>query len=93
MIDKSNLPKGAKIWYFTFLGSDPVYKDCVQPIIAGNYMDARYAMFEKYGDHWGFQYSEEQWDDWCNRRPVYFPVEQELEIINVVKEESESAKS
>lgn len=56
-------------------------------------MDARYAMFEKYGDHWGFQYNEEQWDDWCKRRPVYFPVEQELDVINVMKEESESVKS
>lgn len=93
MIDESNLPKGSRIWYFTFLGSDPVHKNHVQPIIARSYMDARYAMFEKYGSYWAFQYSEDEWNKWCEERPVYFPVEQELEIINVVKEESENAHS
>lgn len=72
----------SKIWYFTFLGSDPIHKNHVQPIIARSYMDARYAMFEKYGSNWAFQYSEDEWNKWCNERPNYFPVEKELEIID-----------
>lgn len=77
-------------WYFTFMGSDEVHRNCVQPIIANSYMEARYAMFEKYGDNWAFQYSEDQWNDWNITRPVGFPIERELDVIDCTKGESES---
>lgn len=69
-------------YYFTFLGNDPIHANHVQPIVAESYGKAREIMFSIYGDKWGFQYNEEQWNKWCDERPTYFPVEIELpEII------------
>lgn len=68
-------------YYFTFLGNDPIHANHVQPIVANNYYDARRIMFDVYGEHWGFQYSEEQWNEWCNERPWYVLAETELPLI------------
>lgn len=39
-------------------------------------------MFDRYGKEWAFQYSEEQWQDWLNRKPDYVEAEELLEVID-----------
>lgn len=68
-------------YYFTFLGDDMEYCHRVQPIEADDYSQAREIMFKKYGSHWAFQYTEEQWNKWCKERPFYYPVETELSLL------------
>lgn len=66
-------------WIFTFgVGQAHAHKYVK---IYGTYEEARKKMFEAYGDRWAFQYSEKQWQEWCERRPAYFPEETELEVI------------
>lgn len=52
-----------KKFIFTFTGNHPL-KNHYQPIYATNGHIARRRMFERYGDSWGFQYTEEQWMEW-----------------------------
>lgn len=80
MNDNENKKKGEK-WYFTFLGNDPVHAKHVQPIVAEDFYAARDLMFKHYGGNWGFQYSLEQWHEWCLERPKYYPMEVELPVI------------
>lgn len=35
-------------------------------------------MFDKYGDDWGFQYSEETWKEMENDPDRWYPMEKEL---------------
>ncbi len=49
-----------QIWYFTF-GIGQPYAGFCQPIQAKSCEEAREKMFEKYGDKWSFQYSQEEW--------------------------------
>ena len=39
--------------------------------IYGTYESARQKMFERYGSEWAFQYSEQEWKDWEDKRPEY----------------------
>lgn len=48
---------------FTFAVNHPLGR-YIQIIYAENYRLAREKMFERYGDSWGFQYTEEEWNKW-----------------------------
>ena len=52
-----------KKFIFTFPGNHPL-KDHCQPVYAKDGHAARKRMFERYGDAWGFQYTEEKWIEW-----------------------------
>lgn len=39
--------------------------------IYGTYDSARKKMFKQYGQEWAFQYSEAEWQEWEQRRPMY----------------------
>lgn len=67
-------------WIFTF-GCGQKYEGKYVRI-RGTYEQARAKMFERYGSEWAFQYSEEEWNDWLNRKPWYIPTETELEVID-----------
>lgn len=74
----NNIPtQEQKNWIFTF-GSGQLHEGHYVKIF-GTYEEARLQMFERYGDQWGFQYSEEEWNNWLNERPKWCPVETELE--------------
>ena len=49
--------------------------------IHGSYEEARQKMVDRYGLAWGFQYSEQEWNDWLSRKPAWIPAETELEEI------------
>ena len=40
--------------------------------------DCRRQMFERFGDEWGFCYTEEQWERWKREKPFWVPLETEL---------------
>lgn len=46
-------------WYFTFGNGQKYAGRCVR--IFGTFSSTRDKMFEKFGDKWAFQYSEEDW--------------------------------
>ena len=46
---------------------------------SGTYGEARQKMVDKYGLDWAFQYTEEEWQKWLDRKPIYIPAEKELE--------------
>ena len=69
-----------KWWIFTF-GYGQKYEGHYVKI-NGTFGEAREKMFDKYGEEWAFQYSEEQWNDWLNTKPKWIPEESLLEIIN-----------
>lgn len=64
-------------WIFTF-GCGQKYQNRFVKIY-GTFDEARRTMFDKYGEEWAFQYTEEDWIDWEKRRPAYLPVEQCME--------------
>ncbi len=49
-------------WVFTFGFGQPHAGHCVR--IPGTYDEARQKMMDRYGPHWAFQYSAEEWDAW-----------------------------
>lgn len=49
--------------------------------IWGTYEEARQKMVQKYGREWGFQYTDEGWQDWLHRKPKWLPEETLLEEI------------
>ena len=71
------------VWYFTFLGDDPVYGGYCQPIKAESWYDARIKMCELHGDRWCFQYSADEWERVKNNPERWYPIEKELELIEV----------
>ena len=56
-------------WVFTFGCGQKHEGKYVR--IKGTYEEAREKMVEKYGLAWAFQYSEEEWSEWEQRRPEY----------------------
>lgn len=68
-----------RYWIFTF-GSGQQHAGYYVKI-RGTFDEARAKMFEKYGEDWSFQYSEEKWNEWERSRPPYVPIEKELEVI------------
>lgn len=71
-------------WIFTFGCGQQHENHYVK--IKGTYEEARDKMFELYGKEWALQYSEEEWNEWEKRRPIYIPAETELEMSGVSKE-------
>lgn len=69
-----------KQWYiFTFGYSQQHQNQYVK--IYGTYNSARQKMFDKYGNKWAFQYTEDSWKEWERTRPSYLSVETMLEEI------------
>ena len=66
-------------WIFTFGGDQKHAGKYVK--IRGTAVSARDKMFNKYGDKWGFQYSEEEWENMKNDPRRWWDLETELEVI------------
>lgn len=67
-------------WIFTFTNSQEHAGHYVK--IRGTYSSAREKMLEAYDTHWGFQYTEKEWNDWVEEAERYnLPVETLLEVI------------
>jgi len=49
-------------FYFTF-GFGQKHENCFTVIEAKSYGEAREIMFDRFGNKWSFQYTEEQWFD------------------------------
>ena len=49
-------------WIFTFGCGHKHCGKCVR--IKGSYEEARKKMVSKFGMHWAFQYSADEWDGW-----------------------------
>ena len=64
-------------WIFTF-GSGQRYQGHYV-VMTGTYYEAREKMVEKYGDKWGFQYSEQEWEEMENDPNRWWPLEIPLE--------------
>lgn len=48
-------------WFFTFCCDDEEHcNDCV--VFEGTYGEAREKMWDRFGSHWAFQYSEEEFE-------------------------------
>lgn len=75
----NKIPEKEGYWIFTF-GCGQKHAGYYVKIF-GTWQTARQKMLDKYGRDWGFQYSEEEWDDWKLNCPPYVPLEKELEII------------
>lgn len=70
-----------KKFIFTFPGNHPL-RNFYQPIFARDSGTARAKMFEKYGENWGFQYTEEQWEIWEEKAmKIGVPLESSLSPI------------
>lgn len=66
---------------FTFPGNHPL-KNYIQPIFAKDVNTARAKMFERYGNKWGFFYTEEKWRQWEKEaKKMGLPMETELNPI------------
>jgi len=70
--------KDEQFWYFTF-GSGQKYAGHYVKI-KGTFSSARKEMFARFGAGWSFQYSEQEWADWCKNAMTYgCRIETELE--------------
>ena len=63
-------------WIFTFGSGQKHAGHYVR--FFGTFDEARQQMFDAYGRDWCMQYTEEQWNDWLNRKPDWIPAETEL---------------
>ena len=65
---KENDPNREKrqYWYFTFCQKDRVYRNCFVKFY-GTWKEARLEMFRHFGEHWGFQYSSEEFEGQVER--------------------------
>jgi hypothetical protein len=68
-------------YIFTFGCGHPVYAGKYQIVIASNYDTARKVMFGAYGSHWGFQYTEEEWNEAIEKSEGRYPIETPLSTI------------
>lgn len=66
-------------WVFTF-GCGQEYEGKYVKI-RGTFSEARRKMLDKYGKEWGFQYSENEWESYKNDPNRWWPMEEELEVI------------
>lgn len=72
-------PKKAGWWIFTFgCGHEHAGKYVK---IHGTFSEARQKMFDKYGEDWAFQYSEENWETMKADIHRMYRMETELEVI------------
>ncbi len=65
-------------WIFTFGQSHRFAGKYVK--IFGTYESARAEMFERFGEEWAFQYSEEAWQEIVDNPARVWPVEKEMDI-------------
>ena len=66
-----------KKWYYFTFGSNQ--KHCGHYVKRfGTYGEARQQMFDKYGDNWAFQYSEDDWKKWESDENRGWDMETEL---------------
>lgn len=68
-----------QLWRFTF-GCGQANAGKCQPIY-GTFSSARAKMFELWGAHWAFQYSEEEWEAMKSNPNRFYPLEDELERV------------
>lgn len=66
-------------WIFTF-GSGQAYPGKYVKI-KGTFASARQKMCDKYGTGWAFQYSAEEWEEMKKDPARFWPMEEELEVI------------
>lgn len=65
-------------WIFTFgCGQEHAGK---YVRIYGTFFEARHKMFERYGDKWAFQYSEDEWERMRRNPKRVWKMETELEV-------------
>ena len=69
----------SEYWMFTF-GSGQKHAGYYVKI-RGTFDEARRKMFDKYGEEWGFQYSEKKWREMESDPNRLWPLEKELEVI------------
>lgn len=79
MCDNVIPEKKQEWWIFTFGSGQEHEGKYVR--IKGTYFTAREKMFDRYGEKWGFQYSEKEWEDIKNDPQRWWPIETELEVI------------
>ena len=68
-----------KWWVFTFGCGQPHAGYYVK--IRGTFAEAREKMVKKYGIKWAFQRSWEEWEKIVNDPDRWYPLEEELEVI------------
>ena len=66
-------------WVFTFGCGQPHAGYYVK--IRGTFAEAREKMVKKYGIKWAFQRSWEEWEKIVNDPDRWYPLEEELEVI------------
>ena len=64
-------------WIFTFGCGQKHSGHYVK--ISGSFYEARQKMFDRFGDKWCFQYSEEEWERMKNDPKRFWDMETELE--------------
>ena len=68
-------------WYFTF-GCGQIHAGYYVRFF-GTFVEARRKMFERYGDRWAFQHSEQDWLAWeeeCKAKGMEHMIETELPV-------------
>lgn len=68
-------------WIFTF-GCGQRNEGKYVEVLANSYSEARDKMVNEYGIEWAFQYTEEEWNEWCIKADfVGVPHEKKLKTI------------
>ena len=80
MMCNNRPPKEKEQWWVFTFGSGQEHAGYYVKI-RGTYITARSKMFEKYDNKWAFQYSWKEWEDMLNDPCRYWPMEEELEVI------------
>ena len=79
MMCDNKVPVQKKDWYYFTFGCGQEHEGHYVKIY-GTYSEARRKMLDRYGEKWGFQYSEKEWKEWAKKCPPYL-LETELEVI------------
>ena len=69
--------KDKQQWYIFTFGSGQQHAGHYVKFF-GTFETARSQMIEQYGIEWGFQYSEDEWNEWLRTKPEWIPAETEL---------------
>ena len=72
------VPKEKKKWYYFTFGCGQKHAGHYVKIF-GTFDSTRKKMFEKYGRAWGFQYAEEDWEEFVRKYPDF--AETLLEVV------------
>ncbi len=72
----NKIPEEEQTWIFTFGSGQQHAGHFVR--INGTFDSARAEMFDRYGEDWGFQYSEEKWKEMEDNPSRWWPMEKEL---------------